>query len=250
MTHTHETARKSTGPKGVPRHQLASRNEGASSSSRPSPSDMSREDLIAKLEQLQTDHKIVVKDRYQCDETLGEYQEENEQLKRTIVRLKTKVGRLHGEKGELQGEMGHLQRQNEDLGNQVDVVQGQLQQSVIAQRDMQHVLNFRTDQRNEAWARENDLRNQVHMLEFHVDQVELWSDHLHGEVHRLTNLMDPDYLREAVAGDLGMVDNDGVEQEEEEESKASAAVEEEGPEPVVPANDDGDHDDMDDNDDA
>ena len=144
-----------------------------------------------------------------------------------------------------------MHRHNENLGNQVDIVQSQLQHRVIAHRDMEHVLNFRTDQRNEAWARENDLMEQINMLEFHVDQVELWSDHLHGEVHRLTNLMDQDYQREVVAGDLGMVDNDVVEQEEEEEeSEASTAMGEEDPEQVVPANDDGDHDDMDADDDA
>jgi len=85
------------------------------------------------------------------------------------------------------------------------------------------------------------------MLEFQVDQVELWSDHLHGEVHHLTNLMDPDYQCEVVAGELGMVDN---EVEQEEESEASAAEEEEDPKQVVPANDDGDHDDMDADNDA
>ena len=147
--------------------------------------------------------------------------------------------------------MGHLQRQNEDLVNQVDVVQGQLQQRVIAHRDMQHVLNFRTEQRDEAWARENDYRNQIHMLEFHVDQVELWNDGLQAEVHHLTNLMHPDFQRMALADDLGMVDNDGVEQEEEdEESEASAAMGEEDPEVVIPANDDGDHDDIGNDDDA
>ena len=38
MAHTRKTPRKSTGPKGVPHHQLAPRNDGASSSSsRPDP---------------------------------------------------------------------------------------------------------------------------------------------------------------------------------------------------------------------
>ena len=38
MARTKMTPRKSTGPKGVPRHQLAPRNDGASSSSsRPDP---------------------------------------------------------------------------------------------------------------------------------------------------------------------------------------------------------------------
>jgi hypothetical protein len=45
MACTKLTPRKSTGPKGVPRRQLAPRNEGASSSS-------SRPDLQAEMERL------------------------------------------------------------------------------------------------------------------------------------------------------------------------------------------------------
>jgi hypothetical protein len=49
MTHTRKTARKSTGPIGVPR-QLASRHEGSSSGSNDPIGD-----LEAKVEQLQTE---------------------------------------------------------------------------------------------------------------------------------------------------------------------------------------------------
>jgi hypothetical protein len=50
MAHTRKTARKSTGPIGVPRHQLASRHEGSSSGSNDPIGD-----LEAKVEQLQTE---------------------------------------------------------------------------------------------------------------------------------------------------------------------------------------------------
>jgi hypothetical protein len=50
MARTRKTARKSTGPIGVPRHQLASRHEGSSSGS----NDPIR-DLKAKVDQLQTE---------------------------------------------------------------------------------------------------------------------------------------------------------------------------------------------------
>jgi hypothetical protein len=49
MARTRKTTRKSTGPFGVPRHQLAPRHEGSSSGS----NDPIR-DLEAKVEQLQT----------------------------------------------------------------------------------------------------------------------------------------------------------------------------------------------------
>jgi hypothetical protein len=50
MTRTRKTARKSTGPLGVPRHQLALRHEGSSSGSNDP-----IEDLEAKVEQLWTE---------------------------------------------------------------------------------------------------------------------------------------------------------------------------------------------------
>jgi hypothetical protein len=49
MARTRKTARKSTGPFGVPRHQLASRNEGSSSSSNDPIGD-----LEARVEQLRS----------------------------------------------------------------------------------------------------------------------------------------------------------------------------------------------------
>jgi len=247
MARTHETARKSTGPNGVPRHQLAPRDEGASSSQMPNPNDLSREELIAELERLQTDHKIVTKDKYQCNVTLGEYQEENEQLQRTITRLKTKIGRLHGEKGELQGELGHLQRQNEELGDQVGLMQVQLQDGAEMQQYMQEVLDVRTEQRDGAWALEDGYRNQIHTLQFRVEDMELWNDGLHEEVHYLHNLMDPNYQQMAVADDLGMVDNG---EEDKDEDNESGAELEEDPEIVVPDDDDGVYDDINFEDDA
>jgi hypothetical protein len=46
MAHTRKTTRKSTGPLGVPRHQLAPRHEGSSSGSNDDPIG----DLEAKVE--------------------------------------------------------------------------------------------------------------------------------------------------------------------------------------------------------
>jgi chromosome segregation ATPase len=50
MVRTSKTARKSTGPLGVPRHQLAPRHEGSSSGSNDP-----IEDLEAKVEQLRSE---------------------------------------------------------------------------------------------------------------------------------------------------------------------------------------------------
>jgi hypothetical protein len=50
MAHTRKIARKSTGPFGVPRHQLAPRHEGSSSSN-----NYPIGDLEAKVEQLRTE---------------------------------------------------------------------------------------------------------------------------------------------------------------------------------------------------
>jgi hypothetical protein len=52
MARTRKTARKSTGPLGVPRHQLASRHEGSSSGSNDPIGD-----LEAKVEQLRSEQR-------------------------------------------------------------------------------------------------------------------------------------------------------------------------------------------------
>ena len=56
MARTKKTPHKSTGPKGVPRHQLAPRNDGASSSS-------SRPDPQAEIQRISTELAQATRDR-------------------------------------------------------------------------------------------------------------------------------------------------------------------------------------------
>ena len=56
MARTKKTPRKSTRPKGVPRHQLAPRNDGASSSS-------SRPNLQAEIQRISTKLAHATRDR-------------------------------------------------------------------------------------------------------------------------------------------------------------------------------------------
>ena len=115
------------------------------------------------------------------------------------------------------------------------------------QQYMQEVLDLRTEQRDEAWALEDGYRNQIHTLQFCVEDMKLWNDGLHEEVYYLHNLMDPNYQQMVVADDLGMVDNSEVEQDEGNESGAEM---EEDPKIVVPDDDDGVYDDINFDDDA
>jgi chromosome segregation ATPase len=245
MAHTRQTARKKTGPKGVPRHQLAPRNDGASSSYRPNPSDLSRVDLIAELERLQEENDIVVKDRYQCAETIGEFQEETGKMRRTINHLKTKVGQLQGEKGELQREAIQLAAQNDALQHRVEELEISVELQEYGRELATNQLEATRLELQQAWFQEEQDVARINMLEGHVGVLHQWGHIQNEEITRLNNLLDPDFQRQVVAEDLGMVDNT-VDPEPEEESSEE---EEEDPDIVVPANDDGDHDDVDSHDD-
>ena len=182
------TARKSSGPKGVPRHQLAPINdEGTSSNNMPNPRSLNKKELVEELENLQIDHKIVLKTKQQDNEVLGEYREENDQLQTTVHRLKKKLGKLQMEKGELQGIRGHMERRNLELEEQVGFMQVQVHDSAAIQQSMHDLLEVRTGQRDEAWALENGYRQQINTLQIRVGEAELWNEGLHAEVHLLNN---------------------------------------------------------------
>ena len=73
--------------------------------------------------------------------------------------------------------------------------------------------------RNEAWHREDVARARAHELEFYVEDLEEHNTTLHEEVHRLSNLLDPNHEPQADAMDPGVViaADDELEKEEEEE---------------------------------
>ena len=75
------------------------------------------------------------------------------------------------------------------------------------------------DGRNEAWHRENVARARTHELEFYVGDLEEHNTYLHEEVHRLSNLLDPNHEPQADAMDPGVILADGSESEEEEEDQ-------------------------------
>ena len=157
------TPRKSTGPKGVPHHQLAPRNDGASSSStRPDPQ---AEVLRVSLELAQSTR----------DRALD------------VIQI-----------GELQG---------------------QLRQLTTAHRNCESMLVRTVEGRNEAWHRENVARARTHELEFYVEDLEEHNTYLHEEVHRLSNLLNPNHEPYADAMDPSVIlaDDDKSEEEEEED---------------------------------
>ena len=72
--------------------------------------------------------------------------------------------------------------------------------------------------RNEAWHRENVARARTHELEFYVEDLEEHNTYLHEEVHRLSNLLDPNHEPQADAMDPSVIlaDDDKLEEEEED----------------------------------
>ena len=73
MAHTKKTPRKSIGPKGVPRHQLAPRNDGASSSS-------SRPDPQAEIQRISAELAQATRDRAMDAIEVGRLQEQLRRL--------------------------------------------------------------------------------------------------------------------------------------------------------------------------
>ena len=74
------------------------------------------------------------------------------------------------------------------------------------------------DGRNEAWHRENIARARTHELKFYVEDLEEHNTYLQEEVHRLSNLLDPNHEPQADAMDPGVIiaNNDELEEEEED----------------------------------
>ena len=72
--------------------------------------------------------------------------------------------------------------------------------------------------RNEAWHREDVARARVHELEFYVEDLNEYYTNLHEEVHRLSNLLDPNHEPQADRMDPSVIiaDNDELEEEEED----------------------------------
>ena len=82
--------------------------------------------------------------------------------------------------------------------------------------------------RNEAWHREDVAIARTHELEFYVEDLDEYNTNLHEEVHRLSNLLDPNHEPQADEMDPGVIiaDNDELEEEEEEDLEELVMVDE------------------------
>jgi hypothetical protein len=137
---TRKTARKSTGPIGVPRHQLAPRHEESSSGSNDPIGD-----LEAQVEQLRTElrhrNRVWVEDG-QCINELG-------------------------------ADVRHLQDE-------------------LAERDL--AIDWAINSRSIAWDREAKARARVEELSAVIDNLQVYCNTLHEEVHVLYSRLHPDDL--------------------------------------------------------
>jgi hypothetical protein len=134
---TRKTARKSTGPIAVPRHQLAPRHEDSSSGS---------------------------------NETIGDLEAQVEQL-RTELRHRNEVWVEDGQRiNELRTDIRHLQDQ-------------------LAERDL--ALDWAVNSRSLGWAKEAKARARVEELSTAVDNLQVYFNTLHEEVHVLYSQLHP-----------------------------------------------------------
>jgi hypothetical protein len=146
---TRKTARKSTGPIGIPRHQLAPRHEDSSSGSNDP-----IEDLEAQVEQLRSElhhrNEVWVEDGQRINEL------------RTDIR--------------------HLQDQ-------------------LAERDL--ALDWAVNSHSLAWAKEAKARARVEELSTAVDNLQIYCNTLHEEVHVLYSQLHPNIPTDPVGMEAG-----------------------------------------------
>jgi hypothetical protein len=141
---TRKTARKSTGPIGVPRHQLAPRHEESSSSNDPIG------DLEAQVEQLRTELRVWVEDGQRINE--------------------------------LRADVRHLQDE-------------------LAEWDL--AIDWAVNSRSIAWDQEAKPRARVDELSTAVDNLQVYCNTLHEEVHELYSRLHPDVPADPVGMGAG-----------------------------------------------
>jgi hypothetical protein len=149
MSRTRKTAHKSTGPIGVPHHQLAPRHEGSSSGSNDPIGD-----LEAQVEQLQTELRH--RNRVWAEDT------------QRIAELSAEVGRLRLE---------------------------------LSERDS--TIDWAINSRSIAWYREAKARARVDELSMALDNLQVYCNTLHEEVHVLYGRLHPDVPADPVAMGAG-----------------------------------------------
>ena len=146
---TRKTARKSTGPIGVPRHQLAPRHEESSSGS---------------------------------NDPIGDLEAQVEQL-RTELRHRNRVWVEDGQRiNELRADVRHLQDE-------------------LAERDL--AIDWAVNSRSIAWDREAKARARVEELSTAVDNLQVYCNTLHEEVHELYSRLHPDVPADPVGMGAG-----------------------------------------------
>jgi hypothetical protein len=149
MPRTRKTARKSTGPIGVPRHQLAPKHEGSSSGS---------------------------------NDPIGELEAQMEQL-RTELRHRNRVWAENGHRiNELAADVRRLQDE-------------------LAERDL--AVDWVVNSRSIAWDQEAKARARVTELSAALDNLQVYCNTLHEEVHVLYSRLHPNVPADPVAMGVG-----------------------------------------------
>src|SRR5688572_11827287 len=149
LPRTRKTTRKSTGPIGVPHHQLAPRHEDSSSGSN---------DPIGDLEAQVDQHRMVLRHRNKV------WVEDGQRI------------------NELRTDIRHLQDQ-------------------LAERDL--ALDWAINSRSLAWAKEAKARARVKELSTAVDNLQIYCNTLHEEVHVLYSQLHPNVPSDPVGMEAG-----------------------------------------------
>jgi hypothetical protein len=160
MPCTRKTARKSTGPIGVPHHQLAPRHEGSSSDSNDPIGD-----LEAQVEQLQT-------------------------------------------------ELRHWNRVWAEDGQRINELAADVRrlQDELSERDL--AVDWAVNSRSIAWDRETKARDRVTELSTTLDNLQVYCNTLHEEVHVLYAWLNPDVHSDTALGaEPSGTANEGLDEE-------------------------------------
>jgi hypothetical protein len=161
MPRTRKTARKSTGPIGVPRHQLALRHEGSSSGS---------------------------------NDPIGDLEAQVEQL-RTELHHRNRVWAQDGQRiNELAADVRRLQDE-------------------LAEQDL--AVDWAINSRSVAWDHEAKARARVAELSVALDNLQVYCNSLHEEVHVLYSRLHPDVPADLVAMGAGSSRTTGEESDGE-----------------------------------
>ena len=175
MARTKQAARKSSGPKGVPRHRLARQHDDEASGGRPPKPQTEMESLQDQLTETSRERALGVC-RIACLEN---------KIKKMTAEAAEREAILEQDAQTIGGDLKQAYR-NQHLDKiRIKDLEKQVKQLVTGNENAERRMAKLVGERNTAWQREDVARERVHELEFYVEDIEEHNTILHEEVYRL-----------------------------------------------------------------